>query len=203
MRTRITLMLAVAASAATGTAGAQSVSPTPAPPAPVILDTAGLFLAKFARVGADMYIAGQPTERALRELKAQGVTVVVNLRMPEEMRTSVRFNEDSLVRALGMRYVHLPVRGTAEAPYTPETLAKFTEAVDGAKGKVLLHCTIAWRASHLWAAYLIKEKGVGEAAALTNARAINLMDDRRMPDSGRHPVEDFLGRTLPSLKRGG
>ena len=35
--------------------------------------------------------------------------------------------------------------------------------------------------------------------ALTNARAINLMDDHRMGPSGRQPVEDFLDRTLPTL----
>jgi hypothetical protein len=34
-----------------------------------------------------MLIAGQPTERALCELRAQGVTVVVILRTPPEMAT--------------------------------------------------------------------------------------------------------------------
>ena len=56
-----------------------------APPAPVALDTTGMFLAKFAQVGDDIFIGGQPTERALREMKARGVTTVVNLRSPEEM----------------------------------------------------------------------------------------------------------------------
>lgn len=60
-------------------------------------------------------------------------------------------------------------------------------------------CTIAWRASHLWAAYLIKERGVPVDAALANARAINLMDDHRMGPGGRQPVEDFLGRVLPTI----
>ena len=48
--------------------------PAAAVPAPVALDTTGMFLAKFARVGEDVFIGGQPTERALRELQAQGVT---------------------------------------------------------------------------------------------------------------------------------
>jgi uncharacterized protein (TIGR01244 family) len=166
---------------------------------PVIMDSTGLFQARFARVGEDIFVAGQPTERALREMRDHGVTTVVNLRTPEEMTRNVDFDEQGLVAQLGMRYVHLPVRGGAEYPYSPETLTKFAEAVSTAKGKVLLHCTVAWRASHLWAAYLIGERGVPIDSALANARAINLMDDHRMGSNGRQPVEDFLGRSLPTL----
>jgi uncharacterized protein (TIGR01244 family) len=164
--------------------------------APVILDSAGRFQARFARVGEDVFIAGQPTERALRELREQGVTTVVNLRTPEEMQRLVPYDEEALVKQLGMRYVYLPVRGTSEFPYSPATLTAFSEAVRKADGKVLLHCTIAWRASHLWAAYLIEERKVPVEAALANARAINLMDDHRMGSNGRQPVEDFLGRPI-------
>jgi uncharacterized protein (TIGR01244 family) len=180
-------------------AARQTSSPTVADP--VILDTTGLFQARFARVGADVFIAGQPTERGLRELKAQGVTTVVNLRTPPEMTRNVGFDEAKLVAELGMRYVYLPVRGDADYPYSPATLTKFAEAVSTANGKVLLHCTIAWRASHLWAAYLIKERGIPVDAALANARAVNLMDDHRMGRSGRQPVEDFLDRALPTVGR--
>jgi len=167
--------------------------------APVILDTTGLYQERAARVGDDIFVAGQPTQRALRELRAQGVTTVVNLRTPEEMTRNVTFDEPALVAELGMRYVYLPVRGTGEYPYSPATLAKFTDAVSNANGKVLVHCTIAWRASHLWAAYLITERGIPIEAALANARAINLMDDHRMGSNGRQPVEDFLDKVLPTL----
>jgi len=165
---------------------------------PVIMDSTGLFQARFARVGEDVFVAGQPTERALREMRDQGVTTVVNLRTPEEMKNNVDFDEQGLVAQLGMRYVFLPVRGNDEFPYSPETLAKFKEAVSKANGKVLLHCTVAWRASHLWAAYLI-DRGIPVDSALANARAINLMDDHRMGSNGRQPVEDFLNRSLPTL----
>ena len=167
--------------------------------APSILDTAGLFQDRAVRVGEDVFVAGQPTPRALRWLHEQGVTTVVNLRIPEEMTRNVEFDEPALVAELGMRYVYLPVRGTSEYPYSPETVAKFAEAVRTTNGKVLLHCTIAWRASHLWAAYLIKERGIPVEAALANARAINLMDEHRMGSNGRQPVEDFLDRVLPTL----
>jgi hypothetical protein len=71
----------------------------------------------------------------------------------------------------------------------------------GSKGKVLLHCTIAWRASHMWAAYLIQYRDVPVAKALEEARIVNLMDDMRM-DGERQPVEAFLGRDLPEVGHG-
>lgn len=169
-------------------------------PAPVLHDTTGMFIARFAQVGEDTYIAGQPTERALRELKARGVTTVINLRAPDEMR-GVPFDEEKLVRELGMTYVYLPVRGNAQYPYTPATLAEFTRALKEAPGKVLLHCTVAWRASHLWGAFLIQQ-GLPPADALAHTRAINLMDDHRMTADGRQPIEQFLGRQVPGLGRG-
>jgi uncharacterized protein (TIGR01244 family) len=184
-----------------GVCGAQRLTgpnPTGDVPAPVALDTRGLFQEKFASVGSDVFISGQPTDRALRDLRAQGVTTVVNLRTPEEMQKRVPFDEAALVKQLGMEYVYLPMRGTAEFPYSPSAVKSFAAAMSGAKGKVLLHCTIAWRASHLWAAYLIQYRQVPVATALQQARMINLMDDMRM-DEDKQPVEAFLGRTLPEV----
>jgi uncharacterized protein (TIGR01244 family) len=187
-----------------GVCGAQSLTgphPTGDVPDPVSLDTHGQFQDKFARVGDDMFISGQPTERALRDLRAQGVTTVVNLRAPEEMSSRVPFDEAALARSLGMDYVHIPVRGNAEFPYSPDALKSFAAAMTGAKGKVLLHCTIAWRASHMWAAYLIQYRDVPVAKALEQARLINLMDEMRM-DGSQQPVEAFLGRHLSEIGRG-
>jgi uncharacterized protein (TIGR01244 family) len=167
-------------------------------PNPVSLDTTGLFQAKFVSVGDDMFIAGQPTEKALRELRAKGVTTVVNLRMPEEM-ARVGFDEAALVKELGIKYVYIPMRGTADHPYGPKELDTFAAAMGSADGKVLLHCTIAWRASHLWAAYLIRERKVPVADALAQTRLINLMDNMRMGNSDQQPLEGFLGRAVPEI----
>jgi uncharacterized protein (TIGR01244 family) len=169
-----------------------------APPAPVPMDTTGMFQAKFVKIGDDVFIGGQPTEKALRDLKAQGVVTVVNLRSPEEMKTRVNFDEAALVQSLGMKYVYLPMRGTPELPYAPKAVKDLAAAMQGTDGKLLLHCTIAWRASHLWAAYLIQERQVPIDVALTQTRAINLMDDIRMND-GKQPLEEFLARAVPGL----
>jgi uncharacterized protein (TIGR01244 family) len=169
-------------------------------PSVTLLETTDMFLQRYAKVGDDLFIAGQPTQKALRDMKAQGVTTVINLRMPEEM-AQIGFDEKKLIDELGMKYVHIPMRGgEGDMSYSPATLAKFTSAMKSAEGRVLLHCTVAWRASHIWAAYLIQE-GLPEADVLQHARGINLMDDHRMDDSGKQPIEMFLGRRLSGLKR--
>jgi uncharacterized protein (TIGR01244 family) len=165
-------------------------------PNPVALPTEGMFQAKFVSVGDDMFIGGQPTEKAVRDLRAKGVTTIVNLRMPEEM-SRVGFDEAALAKELGIKYVHIPMRGTPENPYGPKQLDTFSEAMASADGKVLLHCTVAWRASHLWAAYLIRERHVPAEAAVAQTREINLMDTMRMSD--QQPLEGFLGRTVPEM----
>jgi len=170
-------------------------------PAPVALDTRGQFQDKFASVGSDVFISGQPTEEAFRDLAKQGVKTVVNLRTPPEMATRVPFDERDLVTKLGMKYVYLPMRGNADYPYSPEDLKDFAKAMQESDGKLLLHCTVAWRASHMWAAYLIQYRHLPVATALDQARKINLMDDMRM-EGERQPVEDLLGRALVEIKHG-
>jgi uncharacterized protein (TIGR01244 family) len=117
--------------------------------------------------------------------------------MPEEM-SRVGFDEAALVKEIGMKYVHIPMRGTAANPYGPKQLDAFVAALDAADGKVLLHCTIAWRASHLWAAYLIRERQVPVETALAQTRRINLKDDMRM-GADQQPLEGFLGRPVPQM----
>jgi len=82
-------------------------------PAPVLLDPAGMFQDRYAKVGDDFFIAGQPTERALREMKAQGVTTIVNLRTPPEM-ARIGFDEEKLIAELGMKYVYIFTGGPGE-----------------------------------------------------------------------------------------
>lgn len=204
-RTHVVTLGLFAMSAAIASVGnAQKLTglnPSANVPDPVSLDPKGQFQDKFAKVGDDVFISGQPTEQALRDLAAQGVKTVVNLRTPPEMATRVPFDEKALVSQLGMTYVYLPMRGNAEYPYDPEDLKDFAKAMEQTNGKLLLHCTVAWRASHMWAAYLIQYRNMPVPTALAQARKINLMDDMRM-DGERQPVEDLLGRRLEEIKHG-
>lgn len=192
------LAAAVLVAAALPASAQRLVGTTGPAPAPVPLDITGLFQEKYASVGDDVFLGGQPTERALRDLKARGVTTVVNLRMPQEM-ARIGFDEAALLKELGITYVHIPLGGSGEHAYAPAALDRFAATMASATGKVLLHCTIAWRASHLWGAYLIRERKMPVAEALAHVRAVNLRE--QAPFGGQHPIEGFLGRTLPELPR--
>jgi protein tyrosine phosphatase (PTP) superfamily phosphohydrolase (DUF442 family) len=101
-------------------------------------------------------------------------------------RNYVPFNEKEVVEKLDMKYVHIPQGGTG-TPYSPEALDTVASTLSSAKGKVLLHCTVAWRASHMFAAYLIKYKGFSVSKAVDYAKAINF---------GDLPLEGLLNKKM-------
>jgi uncharacterized protein (TIGR01244 family) len=141
-----------------------------------------------------VYVAGQPSEAGLRDMAANGVKTVINLRTQREMdnRQQVPYDEAAVAKELGINYVHIPLGGP-DTPYTPEAVEKFAAALDKADGKVLLHCTVGWRASHMWAAYLVKHKGVPEAEAIKQAQAINF-GGYTPPNGGALPIDGLLGK---------
>ena len=160
---------------------------------PQKLDTPG-FQGVIADTGP-VYVAGQPTEQALRDLASQGFTTIITLRTQQEMdnRKAVPFDEAALAKELGLTYVHVPLGGP-DTPYTPEAVDKVAAAIDGSKGKVLLHCTVGWRASHMWAAYLVKDKKMSYADAVKAGEAINL-NGYKPANAKSTPLEDLLGMT--------
>jgi uncharacterized protein (TIGR01244 family) len=135
-----------------------------------------------------VFIARQPDQEGLRRFRELGVTVVINLRTPAEMdnRERVPFDEAVFVREQGMEYVHIPLGGD-DHPYTPEAVASFASELDKHRGPFLLHCTIAWRASYLWAAYLILYQDFEFAAALDRGEAMAISPP---------PLQGLLGRPL-------
>lgn len=159
---------------------------------PEKLDATG-YQAVFADVGP-AYVSGQPSEQAIRDLQAKGVKTIINLRTQQEMdnRKQVPFDEAALTKELGINYVHVPLGGP-ETPYTAAAVEKVADAIAKAGGDVLLHCTVGWRASHMWAAYLVKHKGMSEAEAIKQASAINF--GGYTPPNGKLPIDALLGKT--------
>lgn len=153
-------------------------------PSPKKLDANG-FGDVFVESGR-LYLSGQPNEDAFSKLKDLGVTTVINLRTQIEMdnRSTVPFDEKEVVIKQGMNYVHIPLGGP-DFPYNKEALKKFAEAFEKAKGKVLVHCTVGYRASHMWAAYLIEYKKNSPEVAVEYARVVNF---------GDLPIEGLLGK---------
>ena len=115
-------------------------------------------------------VAGQPTLDDLKSLKERGITRVFNLRGVEEMKPeTLGFDEAAELAALGIAYSNHPI-DKPEA-YTPALLDAFAQQVESGDGKILLHCTVGWRASNVYAAYAMKHLGQtpDEAARLLEA----------------------------------
>ncbi len=136
----------------------------------------------------NLLISGQPDSASFEKLKQQGVTTIINLRTAREMdnRNLVPFDEKEVVENLGMNYIHIPLGGP-DNPYTKQVLNTFADSLANAKGKVLLHCTVAGRASHMFAAYLIEYKGFSPQKAIEYAKAVNF---------GDLPIEGLLNKKM-------
>ncbi len=105
-------------------------------------------------------IAGQPTETEIRSLVRRGISHVVNVRTPEEMKdsTEINFDEAKLLLEENITYENLPIGGE-KYPYRPEVLETFANIMKASKDSVLLHCKFGGRARWLYAAYEIKYLG--------------------------------------------
>jgi len=165
--------------------------------APTKLDRPG-FQAGIWDVGA-CYVAGQPSADSLRALAKEGVTTVICLRGQEELdnRQAVPFDEPALLKELGIKFVHIPV--VNDEQYGPGSVAKFAEPLDSAKGKVLLHCTVAWRASYVWLAYLRNHRNESLDTAVRAGLTMNISADRVASLVGMNVVYEEGG---PLVKQG-
>jgi len=135
-----------------------------------------------------VFIGGQPSEEALVRFKELGVTVVVNLRTPGEVndRERVPFDEAAVVTELGLEYLFIPLGGS-DHPYTTEALDLFAEVMRRHEGPVLMHCTMGWRASYMWVAYLIREHAFALDEAMARGESIAISPP---------PLQGLLGKEL-------
>lgn len=115
-----------------------------------------------------LYVGGQPDAAQLRELAAQGVTTVIDLRGAGEARG---YDEVAAVRELGLQYVALPIEGAAgiSAPHA----RALQRALDASDGPVLLHCASGNRVGALLA-LAAHQAGASEEASLAQGRAAGL-----------------------------
>jgi protein tyrosine phosphatase (PTP) superfamily phosphohydrolase (DUF442 family) len=117
----------------------------------------------------DLWFAGQPDAAALAAAKEKGISVVVNLRAPGE----VRWDEAAAVEDLGMSYFSVPV--SRLEPYSARAFERISEIVASHAGKqILLHCGNSNRAGAWLAAQLVQRDGMGVEEALAVARRAGL-----------------------------
>lgn len=116
-----------------------------------------------------LFTAGQPGAAELRELSAQGVKTVIDLRDPMEPRP---FDEPALAREVGMEYVNVSVRqGALDDSVMDAALA----AIRSHAGEpTLIHCASANRVGGVLIPYFIIDKGMSEDDAVATAMKVGL-----------------------------
>jgi protein tyrosine phosphatase (PTP) superfamily phosphohydrolase (DUF442 family) len=103
----------------------------------------------FVAISQDLATAGQPTEEQLRQLKADGFEVIVNLGLLDPRYCLA--DEAGTVATLGMRYHHIPV--SFQQP-TISDYELFRAAMLASRGrKVFVHCAMNFRVSCFTALY--------------------------------------------------
>jgi len=134
---------------ATAPVAAQTSSPAAAPAQELKREG----LPNLGRISDRLYRSGQPAAAGFDAIKELGVSIVVNLRDDSEK------GEQQQVESRGIRYVHIPWRGTAQADN--RQVAQFLQLLrDNPDKKVLVHCRRgAERTGVMVAAYRISEHG--------------------------------------------
>ena len=123
------------------------------------------------RVDAALMCGGATTDDAFPELRKQGFASVINLRLPDEAGVNVEASR-AAAEAAGLRYVHIPVRGSAPQP---ESVDAFLTAVrDPVNQPMYIHCATANRVGAMWLIKRVLVDGWDVDRAAREAEAIGL-----------------------------
>ena len=110
----------------------------------------------FRQVTPSLATSGQPTEAQLAEIARSGYDVIVNLALHDDPRYSLP-DEAASVAALGIEYVHIPVR--FEAP-TESDLEEFMTAMARVEHRrVWIHCAANFRVPAFLGLYWTRQRG--------------------------------------------
>lgn len=138
------------------------------------METSIAAIHNFLKLSETIATAGQPTEAQVTAIKAAGYRVVVNLALPGS--TNALPNEQALVEAQGMVYIHIPVLW--EEPTLADIQRFFSVMQAHAEQPVFVHCAMNMRVSAFMYLYRRVCDGVDEAVAKQDLHAIWIPNDR-------------------------
>ena len=115
-------------------------------------------ITNFVALTDDIGSSGQPTREQFQSIAEAGYAAVINLAMPDSDHAISE--EGSLVTALGMSYVHIPVNFAAP---TVDDLRQFIGVMQALEGrKVWVHCVVNARVSAFLYHYLKRVRKLDE-----------------------------------------
>jgi len=118
-----------------------------------------------------LYSSGQPSPGDWRQLAAQGIEVVVNLR-PDAEQPGV--DERADVERSGLAYHHIPIATAADLD--AERVSAFRSLLEALRSRrVLVHCGSGNRVGAMFALSHAREPGVTVDAALDYGRRAGLL----------------------------
>lgn len=139
-----------------------------------------------------LYFSAQPDEETLRTAKANGVDVVVNLRLPEEQE----WDEQAAVERLGLLYYNVPIARSSET-LSQESLERIETIVRAHRDQqILLHCSTGNRASAWFATHLVDAHDMATDDAIRVARKTGLTNAGMETRVRTYLRERETGRTI-------
>jgi uncharacterized protein (TIGR01244 family) len=159
------------------------------------LTLASANLPNLQKVDDRVYRGGQPTATGFKDLAEQGIKTVVDLR---DIGEHSQADERSLVSALGMRYVSIPMQGMS-TPKDQQIAAVLAQLNDAASGPVFVHCKRgADRTGTVIAIYRISRDGWDNKRALSEAKSYGMsIFERAM----QRYVADYKASSLALLSQ--
>ena len=138
----------------------------------------------FLRVNKDFCTGGQPRVDQLAKLKADGVTTIINLRVPTEHRAA---EEEAMAKDLGLRYFNIPF---VFAEPKDEQVEEFLKITDDPKNRpAFIHCTGAIRVGAFWMIRRVLRDGWTVEAAEEEAKKIGLRESPHLNEFARKYIE--------------
>ena len=126
---------------------------------------------KNVHVAGSIYLAGQPSKAALRQLAERGVTTIITLRHPDEER----WDEKQFCEELGLKFHRYKI--SAPADINAKLVDAIRKQLVAAKkdSGVLLHCASANRVGAIWLAHRVKDAGLTLPEAMAEAKEVGLV----------------------------
>jgi protein tyrosine phosphatase (PTP) superfamily phosphohydrolase (DUF442 family) len=122
----------------------------------------------FIQISDKIATAGQPIAPQFADIKAAGYDVIVNL-APSNSSNAIA-NEQELVEAQGIEYVHIPV--VWEAPTLNDTDRFFNTLKENSERPVFVHCALNMRVSAFMYLYRRTQEQVSDEVAIASMNKI-------------------------------